>query len=139
MLVLDTNHMSEVVRRSVTGQALIERLDQSMRPVATTIITFEEMLRGWLSRIRREHDPIDVIPLYSKLQEISELTSDWTVLPWDQAAAMELRQLNSRRLKIGTMDLKIAGIVLAHKATLLSRNLRDFHRVPNLNVENWLT
>jgi tRNA(fMet)-specific endonuclease VapC len=35
------------------------------------------------------------------------------------------------------MDLKIAAIALAHKATLLSRNLRDFSRVPDLKVEDW--
>ena len=37
------------------------------------------------------------------------------------------------------MDLRIASIVIASKATfLLSRNLRDFQRIPNLNVEDWL-
>lgn len=36
------------------------------------------------------------------------------------------------------MDLRIASIVLANGATLLSRNLRDFDRVPGLRVENWL-
>jgi tRNA(fMet)-specific endonuclease VapC len=36
------------------------------------------------------------------------------------------------------MDLKIAAICLAHDATLLSRNLRDFEKVPDLRTENWL-
>jgi len=36
------------------------------------------------------------------------------------------------------MDLKIASIVLAHDATLLSRNLRYFQQVLNLRVEDWL-
>jgi tRNA(fMet)-specific endonuclease VapC len=35
------------------------------------------------------------------------------------------------------MDLKIAAIVLAHDATLLSRNLSDFRKVPGLKVEDW--
>jgi tRNA(fMet)-specific endonuclease VapC len=39
---------------------------------------------------------------------------------------------------IGSMDLKIASIALAHSATLLSANLRDFRQVPNLSVEDWL-
>jgi len=37
------------------------------------------------------------------------------------------------------MDLKIASIVLEDHATLLSRNLRDFGRVPALQVEDWLS
>jgi tRNA(fMet)-specific endonuclease VapC len=35
------------------------------------------------------------------------------------------------------MDLKIAAIALANDATLLSRNLSDFARVPGLRVEDW--
>lgn len=41
------------------------------------------------------------------------------------------------RPRIGTMDLKIAAIALANDATLLSRNLRDFGKVPGLRVEDW--
>jgi len=36
------------------------------------------------------------------------------------------------------MDLRIAGITLAHDATLLTRNSVDFEQVPGLRVENWL-
>ena len=36
------------------------------------------------------------------------------------------------------MDLRIASIAIANDATLLSRNLKDFSRVPGLRVENWL-
>lgn len=35
------------------------------------------------------------------------------------------------------MDLKIAAITLAQDALLVSRNLRDFSRVPDLRVEDW--
>ena len=36
------------------------------------------------------------------------------------------------------MDLKIAAIVRAHEATLLSWNLIDFRQVPGLQVEGWI-
>ena len=31
----------------------------------------------------------------------------------------------------------IAAITLAHRATLVSRNVKDFRRVPGMQVENW--
>jgi tRNA(fMet)-specific endonuclease VapC len=50
---------------------------------------------------------------------------------------MKFQSLQKSRLRISTMDLKIAAIVLAHSATLLTRNLVDFRRVPGLKVEDW--
>jgi tRNA(fMet)-specific endonuclease VapC len=35
------------------------------------------------------------------------------------------------------MDLKIAAIALTRDATVLTRNLKDFSRVPGLRVEDW--
>ncbi len=35
------------------------------------------------------------------------------------------------------MDLKIAAITLANNATLLTRNLADFNKVPGLKAEDW--
>ena len=38
---------------------------------------------------------------------------------------------------IGPYDLLIAGQAISRKLTLITRNLREFQRVPNLSVENW--
>jgi tRNA(fMet)-specific endonuclease VapC len=36
------------------------------------------------------------------------------------------------------MDTLIAGIALAHRATLVTNNTREFSRVPSLDLENWV-
>jgi predicted nucleic acid-binding protein len=42
-----------------------------------------------------------------------------------------------RTMRMGTMDLKIAAIVLSREAPLLSHNLEDFDQVTGLQVEDW--
>jgi tRNA(fMet)-specific endonuclease VapC len=41
-------------------------------------------------------------------------------------------------VRIGSMDLKIACVALAHDATLLTRNTTDFAQIAGLRIENWV-
>jgi len=138
MLVLDTDHLVELDRGSARGAALQQRLEDAGDEVATTIISAEEQLRGWLAQIHRQRDPDEQIATYQRLQRRMAFFAAWHVLPWDTETADIFAGLRRQRIRIGTMDLKIASIVLAHNAILLSRNLRDFHQVPDLRVEDWL-
>jgi tRNA(fMet)-specific endonuclease VapC len=56
----------------------------------------------------------------------------------DEQAASEHQGWRAQRIRIGTMDLKIAAIVLVHDALLLSVNLRDFQQISNPRVANWI-
>jgi tRNA(fMet)-specific endonuclease VapC len=138
MLVLDTDHLVALDRGSAAGAVLQQKLEDAADEVATTIISVEEQFRGWLAQIHRQRDPHEQIATYQRLQRRIEFFAAWHVLPWNTAAADIFQALRRQRLRIGTMDVKIASIVLAHGAMLLSRNLRDFQQVPNLRVENWL-
>ncbi|OYV73855.1 MAG: hypothetical protein B7Z74_03225 [Deltaproteobacteria bacterium 21-66-5] len=64
--------------------------------------------------------------------------SDWEIVAFDERAAEQFTGLRRQRLRIGTMDLKIASIALVDDATLVTANLRDFSQVPGLRCENWL-
>ncbi|HTU19676.1 MAG TPA: type II toxin-antitoxin system VapC family toxin [Gemmataceae bacterium] len=59
------------------------------------------------------------------------------MIEFDDRAAAEFARLR-KKVRIGSMDLKIASITLVHDALLLSANLRDFEKVPGLRVEDWL-
>ena len=59
------------------------------------------------------------------------------VLPFDASAAAEFDRLRSRRVRIATMDLRIASIAISRGLTLLTRNVKDFGRVPGLVTEDW--
>jgi tRNA(fMet)-specific endonuclease VapC len=59
------------------------------------------------------------------------------VVPFDQAAEDRFQQLWSLRLCIGTSDLKIAAITLVNNLILVTRNRRDFGRIPGLKLDDW--
>ncbi|MGV3663379.1 MAG: type II toxin-antitoxin system VapC family toxin [Prosthecobacter sp.] len=138
MLILDTNHTQEIARGSSLGVRLLTRLRDRGDTVATTIVTAEEHLRGWMAEIRRHAQPERQIEPYRRLLTTMEFYSAWLVLPWDLEAVAAFTLHRSNGLRIGSMDLKIACIALAHDATVLTRNRGDFNQVPGLRHENWL-
>jgi len=64
-----------------------------------------------------------------------------TVLPFDHAAARCAAELNAALSAAGTpigpMDTLIAGSAVAHHATLVTHNVREFRRVKGLKIEDW--
>jgi tRNA(fMet)-specific endonuclease VapC len=136
MYILDTDHVS-ILERKVGSEAERLRFRLSHRGKTTTIITYEEQMRGWLSYIAQARSLPQQIERYRKLNQMLDHYREITVLNFDEPAVREFEHLQRLRVRIGTMDLKIAAIALAHNATLLSRNLKDFRKVPGLQVEDW--
>jgi tRNA(fMet)-specific endonuclease VapC len=139
VIVLDTDHLSVVVNRRATQHAaLVARLARSgMPPAATSIVSVEEQCRGWLAQINRVPDVRQQVSAYEHLGKLFEFLKAWTIVPFD-AAAERFEGLRKQKVRVGTQDLKIASIALVRDALLLWANLRDFRRVPDLRVENWL-
>ena len=140
MIILDTDHLSALQYRAVpTAFALQTRLE-SLSPdeIATTAITVEEQMRGWMALIRRYSYVYRQVPCYERLTKLFDFFAQWQILPFDRAAVDEFTRLRSQGVRIGTMDLKIASIVVVTGGTLLSGNSRDFQQVPRIRVENWL-
>lgn len=139
MLVLDTDHLSLMEwNQGLARQTLLQRLSVGLPDeVFTTIVTYEEQTRGWMAYEARARTTAQQIDAYRKLERHLDLYRRVQVLGFDERAGTEFDHLRAARLRIGTMDLKIASIALAHGATVLTRNLKDFSRVPALQVEDW--
>ena len=138
MVLLDTDHLTVLERGGPAALPLQMRLDHiPAEEIATTVVTYEEQMRGWLARAAQARTVERMLAAYSRLQSHIETFRDIPIVPFDEKAAAELMRLRQTRVRLGTMDLKIAAIALANDATLLSRNLSDFRRVPGLRVEDW--
>jgi len=138
VVILDTDHLSLLEWTEQAGTArLRQRLDETSEPKATTIINYEEQTRGWLSYLAKDRSMTQQIEAYRRLGRQLKNYCALTVLEFDERAAVEFQRLRQARLRVGTMDLKIAAIVLAHGAILLSRNRTDFGRVLGLRIEDW--
>ncbi|ETX05571.1 MAG: hypothetical protein ETSY2_22180, partial [Candidatus Entotheonella gemina] len=136
MILLDTDHVNVLKYPDhprfvgLTGQ-----LNVSAEPnIATTVITVEEQMRGWLAWIHRADHIHQQVPAYRELLQLLDFFSRWDVVPFGEQAASQFEGLREQRIRIGSMDLKIASIALIHDALLLSANLRDFQRVPNGSI-----
>ena len=139
VLVLDSDLLTIIQRAAGADyQTLVRRLRASNDDVYVTIVSFEEQMRGWMAYLARGRDIGHQIVAYAKLHELIHDFCDRPILDFTDRAGVEFQRLRQRKVRIGTMDLKIATIVMAHGATLLSRNLSDFERVPGLRVEKWI-
>ena len=140
MIVLDSDHLSILQHPQ---SPLYERLTAAMNRspdlnFATTVVTLEEQMRGWLAAINRTRDVHKQLLYYSRLAGLVDFFSRWQILPFQEPAADLFVALRKSGIRIGTMDLKIAAIALTNDVLLLSANLRDFGQVNQLRVENWL-
>lgn len=103
--------------------------------LAITVVTVEEQMRGRLAQIGRPG--VDLAVAYDRLRATADYFCDLTVLPFDAEAHQQFQQLHAQKIRIGTLDLRIAAIVLRQSAILVTRNKRDFERVPGLRLEDW--
>ena len=138
MVILDTNHFSELERGSIACQRLEERIERSGEPAFICVVTAEEVMSGWLARVRGKLSPKQLLDAYADFQRGLESLNQWTILNWTTDASDIFDDLRRQGIRIGTLDLRIASICLNYEATLLSRNLVDFRQIPGLKVENWL-
>lgn len=139
MVILDTDHVSFLEHGgNGPGRRLLQRLDAvDPSEIATTIISYEEQTRGWLSFLAKARTISGEIDAYRRLHGHLNSICRVRVVDFDAAAATNFQRLRQLRPRLGTLDLKIAAIVLASDALLLTRNFVDFRRVPGLRLDDW--
>jgi tRNA(fMet)-specific endonuclease VapC len=140
-IILDTDVLTILqLRKSPVADALHKRLSRVLNEdLLTTVVSFQEQIQGWMAYLHQARNERQLLQAYAELLRVLEDFSAFNVVPFDATALKVFNSLRAKRVRIGTMDLRIAAIALARGATVITRNTRDFGQVPGLSVEDWTT
>lgn len=138
MHILDTDTLTYL---HAGHSRVIERLRTlEDSEVGTTIITKIELLRGRMDFVLKAATGAELLRAQKLLIRAEELLAQIMVFPLTTAAAdqFDILQANRALRKIGRADLLIASMALSNRATLVTRNVRHFQRIPGVKVMNWV-
>lgn len=133
--ILDTDHVSLLERKDTLVVDKFSRLP--VGKTAITIITWEEQMRGRLNVIRQATSSEQRILGYTRLLSTIRFLQNFPIINFDAIADNYYMQLQAQKIRVGTQDLRIASIALFCSAVVVTRNHRDFGKVPNLMLEDW--
>lgn len=128
--MLDTNICIYVMKKKLENvlRRFREELDGG---ICISSITLAELEYG----MKHSSDPV------KNEQALLRFLAPLSVLPFGAAAASEYGEvrayLQSRGTPIGPLDMLIAAHARAEGMTLVTNNMREFERVPELDLENW--
>jgi tRNA(fMet)-specific endonuclease VapC len=134
LYVLDTDMLTLLQH---AHPAVASRCLARAQELAITVISDEEQLDGRLTAIRRARRPDDLAVAYQRLIDSLQFLVRMPILPFTPPTIARFNHLVAMRLNVGRMDLRIAATVLEVGATLVTRNRRDFGRIPGLPLEDW--
>src|SRR5262245_28804215 len=124
MFVLDTDTLTHLLREH---PRVVERRSHVTEDVVLTAITRIEVLQGRFASVMKAEDAEQLLLAQQRLAESERQLASFDILPVDAAAAAEFERLVGTKglRRLGRGDLLIAAVVLANKATLVTRNLKD--------------
>jgi len=135
MIILDTNVISEAIREDPSPKVQ-EWMTAQIEPLVTTAITVQELYYG-----------VSILPDGKKknglMDAIKEgLHSTQAILPYDAEAARATATILAKFKKSGINikspdDAQIAGIALAHKLPVATRNVKDFEAAGVQVINPW--
>jgi len=137
MIILDTNVLSALMQQK-TDVAVVEWLDkQPAESIWTTSISLFEARYG----LELLADGKRKTMLQQQFEELVQLDLANRIAVFDVRAANEAAQLAAERKTRGRpvdiRDTFIAGIAIAHSATLATRNVKHFDDLPSPVVSPW--
>ena len=137
--LLDTDHISFLQRRSsLEFSRLTFRMAQHpISDFALSVVSFHEQVIGAHGFINRAQTSTDIVRGYALLSETLNGFVTAPVLHFDIKEIAIFDEMRKQKVRVSTMDLRIASIAISNNLVLLTRNTGDFSKVPSLTIEDW--
>jgi tRNA(fMet)-specific endonuclease VapC len=137
--LFDTDHISLIQQANCPEYGAIQAHASAHGPsdIVFCIVSFQEQALGAHAHITRARTPADLLIGYRLMSTVQSTFMTKSVLPFDASALAEFDRLVASKVRVKTMDLRIAAIALANNLILVTRNSRDFSKVPGLVIEDW--
>lgn len=131
MFMLDTNICIYIIKKR--PESILKRFKKYRNQnVYISVITWAELQYGVERSSSKKFNQ----------KIINDFISHLFVVPWDKESAVQYGKLrnalNEKGTPVGNMDLMIASHALSQDITLVTNNVKEFKRVPNLKYENWI-
>ena len=139
LYVLDSDHLTLLDRNHplVTRRSLAAD-DNPLDKLFTTVVSLEEQMRGRLAQVRKSTtNPQALVSAYKNLGRTFNLFDGLDILNYSIDADDRFREFRRAGIRIGTQDLRIASITLSSGGVLVTRNRRDFEKIPTLSFQDW--
>jgi tRNA(fMet)-specific endonuclease VapC len=135
LIVLDTNVFTLF---QAGNPAILRRVEaRSPEDLAITIITVEEELGGWYTRLRQGRKREQLARVYQRMTDSLRFLARVQLLSFPEPAIARYEDLRANYRRLGKNDLRIAAIVLEEDAVLATCNVRDFKPIKGLQIEDW--
>lgn len=131
MYLIDTNICIYIIKQK--PPQVLKKLNQKRKSdIYISAISVAELEYGVSNSDYPERNKVSLI----------SFLSIFNILNFDDIDASEFGNIKSFLRKagkiIGTMDLLLASQARARNLTLVTNNIKEFERVPNLKLENWV-
>jgi tRNA(fMet)-specific endonuclease VapC len=105
--------------------------------IGVPVVSFHEQMIGANAYLNRGRTGADFVVGYERLERLRQWYMTLNIVPFDDAAGTAFDQLKAAKVRVGTMDLRIAAIALSRSLVVVTRNTQDFSQVPGLTIGDW--
>ncbi len=130
-MILDTSFIIDLLRKKENALKKLEELIRKNEPLIITTLSIFELFSGLIKSQKYEKEK----------REIEKILGSQLIISLNKESAERAGEIDGQLSKegnmIGSIDIMIGAIALLKKEKVLTRDISDFSRIKNLEIETY--